>query len=170
MGGPMDADADDEYPRLAAERALLADVARRQVPVIGVCLGSQLLAVGLGAELRHGSSPEFGLGSVDPADGSAGMSSLAKAFVEAGVLHWHSDAHGLPAGAQLLASTPATPVQAFVLGRAVGMQFHIEIRPEDLVSAAPHLPPELKIDEDELQAAQRGWAEARAVLLDLIGC
>lgn len=128
MGGPHDADADDQHPGLRAERRLLAESVSADVPVLGVCLGMQLLALALGAKLhlRHGREIGFApvawtaRGTADPVLG---------AFHRAGrdvLLHWHSDAVELPRGAELLASTPLTPVQAFRVGSALGTQFHPE--------------------------------------------
>lgn len=64
MGGPMSALDDEKYPYLAAERALLLDCVHRDLPVLSVCLGAQLLAAALGAAVWRGTSSEVGLGSV----------------------------------------------------------------------------------------------------------
>jgi len=129
MGGPQDANDDGQYPGLQAERRLLAEAVSADVPVLGVCLGMQLLALALGAvlHLRHGREIGFAplafteCGAHDPVLGP---------FVRHGspaLLHWHSDAVELPSGAELLASTSLTPVQAFRIGSALGTQFHPEV-------------------------------------------
>jgi GMP synthase (glutamine-hydrolysing) len=123
MGGPMNADDLEHYPGLKAERELLAKAIEVDVPTVGVCLGAQLLARALGATVVRGT-PELGWAPVrihDPSDPIVG--SLRDG---APVLHWHSDACALPSGATLLASTRATPVQAFRAGSAWGLQFHLE--------------------------------------------
>ncbi len=141
MGGPQDANDDVQYPGLAAERRLLAEATAAGVPVLGVCLGMQLLAMSLGATLllRHGR--EIGIAPVtyteagrnDPVLGP--ISRCRSIDGEAApVLHWHSDAVELPSGATLLASTPLTPVQAFRLGSALGLQFHPEVDTELLTT------------------------------------
>jgi GMP synthase (glutamine-hydrolysing) len=125
MGGPQDANDDEHHPGLAAERALLADCVSADVPVLGVCLGMQLLALSLGARLHLQRGREIGFAPVDFTEQGARDPVLA-GFAGRSVLHWHSDAVELPRGATLLASTNATPVQAFRLGSALGVQFHPE--------------------------------------------
>lgn len=124
MGGPMGALDDTTHPGLAAERRLLADCVAADIPVLGVCLGMQLLAVALGGELSPAHGTEIGFG---PVRVTAPDPVLAPLGPEPAVLHWHSDAVGLPPGAELLASTALTPVQAFRAGTALGLQFHLEV-------------------------------------------
>lgn len=124
MGGPQDADDDRGHPGLAAERRLLAEAVAADVPVLGVCLGMQLLALALGARLHRRAGTEIGFAPVDVV---APDPVLAPAGAHPTVLHWHNDAVDLPEGATLLASTDVTPVQAFRAGAAVGLQFHLEV-------------------------------------------
>ncbi|MGN8245404.1 type 1 glutamine amidotransferase [Cellulomonas soli] len=124
MGGPMDADDVAGHPGLAAEQALLAAAVDAEVPVLGVCLGMQLLALALGARLHLRAATEIGFAPIDVV---ADDPVLAAFGPRPTVLHWHSDTVDLPNGATLLASTGATPVQAFRAGSALGLQFHPEL-------------------------------------------
>ncbi len=124
MGGPMNVDEVERFPALAAEREWLAEALRREMPVLGICLGAQLLARALGAEVRPGEGKEIGFAPVevtDPADPILGA--LAPS---ANVLHWHGDVFDLPDGARPLASSALTEHQAFRLGNAWGVLFHPE--------------------------------------------
>lgn len=124
MGGPMNVDEVDVHPELGAEREWLAEAARRDMPVLGICLGAQLLARALGAEVRPGEGPELGYAPIevlDPDDPIVGA--LAPSTT---VLHWHGDVFDLPDGATPLARSARTEVQAFRHGNAWGLLFHPE--------------------------------------------
>jgi GMP synthase (glutamine-hydrolysing) len=127
MGGPQEADDDAAWPGLPAERRLLAGAVADELPVLGVCLGMQLIATALGARLHRGHGTEIGFGDVDVLAPDPVLDHLGSRPM---VLHWHSDAVELPAGATLLASTATTPVQAFRAGSALGLQFHVEVEPD----------------------------------------
>lgn len=124
MGGPMNVDEVECFPALAMEREWLAELVGRGMPVLGICLGAQLLARALGAEVRQGEGSEIGFAPVevsDPADPVLG--GLAPSTE---VLHWHGDVFDLPDGAQSLASSNRTEHQAFRAGNAWGVLFHPE--------------------------------------------
>lgn len=124
MGGPMNVDELDVHPELGAEREWLAEAARRGLPLLGICLGAQLLARALGVEVRPGEGPELGYAPVeildrdDPIVGTLAPSTT--------VLHWHGDVFELPPGATHLARSAKTEVQAFRHGNAWGILFHPE--------------------------------------------
>jgi GMP synthase (glutamine-hydrolysing) len=124
MGGPMNVDDVARYPDLAREHEWIEELLAADVPLLGVCLGAQLLARALGAAVRPGPEPEIGWAPIeviaadDPIVGPLAPSTT--------VLHWHGDAFDLPAGAELLARSARTEVQAFRRGSAYGLLFHAE--------------------------------------------
>jgi GMP synthase (glutamine-hydrolysing) len=124
MGGPMNVDEVERFPALAAEREWLAEAVRRELPVLGICLGAQLLARSLGAEVRAGEGPEIGFAPVEV--GVADDPVLGGLVPSTEVLHWHGDVFDLPDGAQPLASSAQTEHQAFRLGNAWSALFHPE--------------------------------------------
>ncbi len=124
MGGPMNVDEVERFPALAAEREWLAEAVERELPVLGICLGAQLLARALGAEVRAGEGPEIGFAPVEVVDDDDPV--LGGLAPSTEVLHWHGDVFDLPDGARPLASSAMTEHQAFRLGNAWGTLFHPE--------------------------------------------
>jgi GMP synthase (glutamine-hydrolysing) len=124
MGGPMNVDEVERFPALAAEREWLAAAVERGMPVLGICLGAQILARALGAEVRAGKGPEIGFAPVAVSDPDDPL--LGGLAPSSEVLHWHGDVFELPDGARLLASSERTECQAFRTGNAWGVLFHPE--------------------------------------------
>jgi len=162
MGGPMDADDDCGHPGLRAERALLAAAVEADVPSLGVCLGAQLLGMALGARLHRRHGTEIGFAPVDVHADDLVLGPLGS---RPDVLHWHSDAIDLPPGATLLASSDATPVQAFRAGSALGVQFHLEVEPAmlDMWLRTPGLVGDL--DDDEVEQVRADGARVLPTLV-----
>jgi len=144
MGGPMGVGdvGDPRYPFLAAEITLLREAIARDRPVLGICLGAQLLAAAAGARVYPNSrraadgvvvlAPEVGWGPVDFTTG-APEPALAGLSAHEMVLHWHGDTFDLPRGGMPLASTPLCRNQAFRLGwKHFALQFHCELSAEDV--------------------------------------
>jgi GMP synthase-like glutamine amidotransferase len=129
MGGPMGAYEDGAHPWLAPEKRLIREAVEADVPVWGVCLGAQLLAASLGAEVHPGPEPEVGILPVELTPAAADDPVFRHAPARFPALQWHGDTFALPEGARLLASSPAYPHQAFAVGRSYGIQFHIEVGP-----------------------------------------
>jgi len=128
FGGPMNVDEHHRFPWLAPETAAIRDAALGGLPVFGVCLGAQLLARALGARVTKNPEPEVGLLPVQLTNAGASDRLFAGWPRQAPVVQWHSDTFALPAGATLLATSPACRHQAFRYGsRAYGLQFHPEV-------------------------------------------
>ncbi len=127
MGGPMGAYDDHRLPWLVDERQLIADAVGAKTPYWGVCLGAQLLAASLGAEVRPGPAPEVGVLPVFATAAAVEDPVGAQLPPRFEALQWHADTFDLPPGAVWLARSDAYEQQAFVIGRAYGLQFHLEI-------------------------------------------
>ncbi len=128
LGGPIGVYETAAYPFLVGEIAAVRRRLEQQKPILGVCLGAQLMAAALGARVAPGPGKEIGYGPVELTD--AGRASPLARLDGLPVLHWHGDNCDLPPGAERLASTPLCPVQAFRVGRAaLGLQFHVEADP-----------------------------------------
>ena len=125
LGGPIGANETDLYPFLTAEIEGLRRRLAAGRPTLGLCLGAQLMARALGAQVAAGAAKEIGWAPVDLTE--AGRAGPLGHLDGTAVLHWHGDAFEVPAGGVRLASTPATPNQAFSVGRhALALQFHPE--------------------------------------------
>lgn len=127
LGGPIGVGDAATFPVIEAEAALIRARMEAGLPVLGVCLGAQLIAHALGWPVAPGRL-ELGWGTVDVAP--AGMSTPLRHVSGAPILQWHGDAITAPDGVELLASTDATACQAFAVGSAFGIQFHPEVDPE----------------------------------------
>ncbi|HTX12543.1 MAG TPA: type 1 glutamine amidotransferase [Solirubrobacteraceae bacterium] len=127
MGGPMGAYEDSRFSWLAAEKALIAEAVAGGMPIWGVCLGAQLLAASLGADVFAGETPEVGVLAVHRTAAAASDPVFSLLPASFSALQWHGDTFALPSGAIQLARSDAYEHQAFVVDRAYGMQFHIEV-------------------------------------------
>lgn len=124
MGGAMS--ANDPLPTNRQAEKLILEAMDKDIPVIGHCLGGQLMAKALGAEIRVNSIPEIGWQKIDYI-----VDPLVKTWFGDNptnvVIHWHYDTFDIPTGAKLLASNKNCKNQAFSIGKHLAMQFHIEI-------------------------------------------
>ncbi|MGA2131093.1 MAG: type 1 glutamine amidotransferase [Bryobacteraceae bacterium] len=129
MGGPMS--VNDELAWIPREVLAIQGAGARGIPVLGICLGSQLIARALGARVYGNAVKEIGWSSIrwtEAAQGDALFTGFEGAET---VFQWHGDTFDLPAGAELLAESAACRHQAFRAGGNVyGLQFHLEVTPE----------------------------------------
>ncbi|HZC46481.1 MAG TPA: type 1 glutamine amidotransferase [Candidatus Acidoferrum sp.] len=145
MGGPMAVYQTDRYPWLRDEMRLIEDAVKSNLPVLGVCLGAQILAAALGAKVdRNPNGKEIGWHPIRLHDSAKddrllhGMPATITSF------HWHGDIFELPAGAVSLASSEKTPCQAFRHGdKTYGFQFHLEVTQESVAAMAAAFAKEL---------------------------
>jgi GMP synthase-like glutamine amidotransferase len=128
MGGPMGVRDWDRHPHLREVYRLIETALEARVPMLGVCLGSQLLAAALGAEVCPGRRKEIGWHPVTLTDVAARDRLLAGIRSPFTAFHWHGDVFDLPARAVPLASSACTPCEAFRWGEtAYGLLFHLEV-------------------------------------------
>lgn len=124
LGGEMS--ANDDLPSLQQAQSLIVQAIDAGVPVLGHCLGGQLMARALGARVAASPAPEVGWQPVTVHD----VPPAREWFGAAGpttVFHWHFEAFDLPSGAVSLAGSDACAHQAFAIGPHLAMQFHIEV-------------------------------------------
>jgi GMP synthase (glutamine-hydrolysing) len=127
LGGEMGAYEEADHPFLAMEKAYLAAEAGRGTPVLGICLGSQLLADALGGRAFAGGRSEIGYEPVELTD--EGRHDAVLRHLDGPVLSWHADTFDVPPGARVLAASASYP-QAYRVGDVLGLQFHPEASPE----------------------------------------
>jgi GMP synthase (glutamine-hydrolysing) len=128
MGGPMSVYDHEQFPFLLDEQRLIEQALKDDKPVLGVCLGSQLLAATLGIEVKSGAQKEIGWHPVTLTEYAATDPLLTELPARFTAYHWHGDAYDLPQGAVSLASSELTPCQGFRYGaNAYGFLFHMEV-------------------------------------------
>lgn len=128
MGGPMS--VNDELPWIAPVLALIRDAVKRDVPVLGHCLGGQLMAKALGAPVTRNPVKEIGWGEVKVLDQPAAKQWLGDDLPSFLSFHWHGETFALPEGATRVMTSAWCPNQAFALGKHFAMQCHVEMTEE----------------------------------------
>lgn len=165
LGGPMNVEEELRYPFLQQEKKLIGDCLQKKIPVLGICLGAQLLACTLSARVYKNHRAEIGCMTVDltPAGEKSplffGISSPAEVF------QWHGDTFDLPDCATHLAQSPFCPHQAFGYEEfAFGVQFHIEVTLEEAQKWAAMYLPDLQGEEKKaarelIEYSKERWPE-----------
>jgi GMP synthase (glutamine-hydrolysing) len=127
LGGPMGVYESARYPHLKTEMKLIEEALRREIPVLGICLGAQLLAAALGAEVCKAPGWEFGWCDVEVTEAGKGDTLFQTYNPTETVFQIHQDAFTVPKSARHLAASSACPGQAFSYNdKAYGLQFHLE--------------------------------------------
>ncbi len=154
MGGPMSVNDEEEFPWLRREKQFVREAIGRGVPVLGICLGAQLIASALGAGVYPNTQKEIGW---FPIEGTAVPDDRFRFPERSEVFHWHGETFDLPPGAVRLARSAVCENQAFQIGeRVIGLQFHLETTPEsadsiitncrdELVAGAPYIQSEAEL-------------------------
>ncbi|MGA1874296.1 MAG: type 1 glutamine amidotransferase [bacterium] len=132
MGGPMNVYEEDKYPFLRDEIDFLQRAIEAKIPVLGICLGAQMIAKACGAAIRTSLVKELGWYEVILTEAGFGDEFFYGLPKILQVLQWHEDMFELPPAASLLATSKGCPHQAFRCRQAYGLQFHIEINREML--------------------------------------
>jgi GMP synthase (glutamine-hydrolysing) len=132
LGGPISVNDSAEYPFIETEVEILSRRLTADKPTLGICLGAQLIARALGANVYPGQQKEIGWSPIKLSD--AGSRSALRHFVGDGVcvLHWHGETFDLPEDAVPLAASEFYPNQAFSYGNALALQFHPEVTAQGL--------------------------------------
>jgi GMP synthase-like glutamine amidotransferase len=132
MGGPMS--VNDDLPWIAPVLRLIRSAVDAGVPVLGHCLGGQLIAKALGGDVTRNPVKEIGWGRVDVAQNGAAGTWFGQGMQSFMSFHWHGETFSIPPGATRILSSPHCENQAFALGPHLGMQCHVEMTP-DLIRA-----------------------------------
>lgn len=128
MGGPMSATDETEYPWLINEKKVIRRAIEAGKPVLGICLGAQLMANAMGGKVFKNPVKEIGWFPVEAVESE--NTSAFQFPQEIAVFHWHGETFSLPKGAVQIAESKGCKNQAFQIGsNAIGMQFHLETTP-----------------------------------------
>lgn len=129
MGGPMSVNDEVKFPWLVEEKAFIRTAIDAGLPVLGICLGAQLIACAMGAEVYPNAEKEIGWFPVKAVNSE--NASVFQFPAEIDVFHWHGETFALPPGATQIAKSEVCENQAFQLGpRVIGLQFHLETTPK----------------------------------------
>jgi GMP synthase (glutamine-hydrolysing) len=171
MGGPMSVHQHRDHPWLPDDKRFLGEAIAAGKPVLGICLGAQLLADALGGKVFQNAEKEIGWFPVRLIDRAQPFAHFPEKLT---VMHWHGDTFTLPAGARCVAESEACAQQAFVFGdRVVGLQFHLEMGQLEVADlsealAADLVPGRYVQKRAQLLAPPADLSTARAALFGLL--
>ena len=139
LGGPMNIYEEDKYPWLSKEKEFIHQAIASDKIVLGICLGAQLMADVLGGKVQRNVHREIGWFPVKLMPESKASRIFRVLPEEFMALHWHGDTFELPPGAVHTAESQACKNQAFELGKAIGLQFHLESSLDSYGTPSPKL-------------------------------
>lgn len=174
MGGPMGIYDDDQYPYLKAEREYLKEGVAQGKTILGICLGAQLLANALDADVKKGKYTEIGwfpIKKTQAGESSAFFESMPE---ELTVFHWHGDQFDIPKNCIRLIESKACANQAFLYkDNVLGLQFHFEATPESIRGMVEHVGGELVPDqfvqsEQNIRLGGFNCSQSNQIMYDLL--
>jgi GMP synthase-like glutamine amidotransferase len=174
MGGPMSANDDARFPWMTQEKRLIAEAMARDTPLLGVCLGAQLIADAAGAPVFASPMREIGWFPVRLTRAAATHPLFRDLPAEFVPLHWHAETFDLPPNAVLLAESPACANQAFSIGdRVLGLQFHLEATAATVAELVAHCRRELVAgpyvqEEREIVAGAASASGLHSILYEIL--
>jgi GMP synthase-like glutamine amidotransferase len=170
LGGPMSANDDEQYPYLTEECRFLRETARSGIPVLGICLGAQLLARAFGGRVAKAPREEVGFSRVRVTPDGESDALFAGLGRELEVFQWHADTFSLPDSAALLAAGENCRNQAFrVGGPAYGLQFHVEVTRNMVADWLADREERTKALDDFDASALRLASAAKTMYLNFLG-
>lgn len=171
MGGPMNIYQHRDHPWLVPEKAFIGEAIAAGKPVLGICLGAQLIADALGGKVFQHTEKEIGWFPIQMLDRAEPFTDFPETLT---AMHWHGDTFTLPPGARHIAKSEACANQGFVFGdRVVGLQFHIEMQALsesdlDAVGSAAVAPGRWVQSREQLMATPADLPVAKAALFTLL--
>jgi GMP synthase-like glutamine amidotransferase len=157
MGGPMS--VNDDLAWIPAELELIKQAARVDMPMLGHCLGGQLIAKALGATITVNPVTEIGWHNVRQIENAVTDDWLHALPASFEVFHWHGETFSIPDGANLLLSSQYCPHQGFAIGNTLALQCHIEMTTPMVKEWVEKNAEEIKVTSDSLQSAEQMTAD-----------
>lgn len=172
LGGPMSVNDEATLPWLVQEKQFIAHAIKAGKPVLGICLGAQLIASAMGARVYSNLQKEIGWFDLYAKPAAADVLTFPQQML---VLHWHGETFDLPEGATHLARSVACENQAFQLGaNVVGLQFHLEMLPENVKAIVENCGDELEegvfiqTEGDILSKTEQTYMQTNALMSALL--
>lgn len=132
LGGPMNVYEEEKYPFLKHEDTFLKKAIKKEIPILGICLGAQLIAKACGAVVKKAQQEEIGWFLVDLTEEALKDPLFTGLSEKIYVFQWHGDTFEIPDNATLLATSKTCKNQAFKCGNAYGLQFHVEVTDKEI--------------------------------------